>query len=93
MNWRNVSQFFEYVLEYITGYSICVIVYDVASTLSSEVFGEFTLLLLVFFQVTAAEKVIELSVHGGCIGPATADYLVRGMENAQNSDLVLPPGR
>ncbi|WP_157064623.1 hypothetical protein [Legionella tucsonensis] len=37
-------------------------------TLSSEVFGAFTLLLLVFFQVTAAAKVIELSVHGGALG-------------------------
>lgn len=47
-----------------------------------------TLLLLTCAQMTMAAKVIELSVHGG-IGPATADYLIRGIEKGRGADLIL----
>ncbi|WP_165474745.1 NfeD family protein [Legionella nagasakiensis] len=46
------------------------------------------MMLLVFVQVSFAAKVIELSVHGG-IGPATADYLIRGIEKGHEADLIL----
>lgn len=51
--------------------------------------GLFTvILLLLFCKFTIAAQVTSLNVHSG-IGPATADYLVRGITNSQNSDLIL----
>ncbi|WP_165482769.1 NfeD family protein [Legionella gresilensis] len=45
-------------------------------------------ILLTYIPVSMAAKIIELSVRGS-IGPATADYLVRGISQAQNADLIL----
>ncbi|BCA97133.1 membrane protein [Legionella antarctica] len=45
------------------------------------------LILLGSFPVYAA-KIVELSIKGP-IGPATADYMDRGITNAQNADLIL----
>jgi membrane-bound serine protease (ClpP class) len=41
-----------------------------------------------YAQIAMAAKIIELSILGS-IGPATADYLIRGIAKAQNADLVL----
>lgn len=45
------------------------------------------LILLVSSQIYAA-KIVELSIKGP-IGPATADYIDRGITKAQNADLIL----
>ncbi len=49
-----------------------------------------SLFLCLFLQSHAlmAEKVVELSISGG-IGPASADYLVRSIEKAQDAELIL----
>lgn len=46
------------------------------------------LLLLLNFSALFAAKVTELSVKGG-IGPATADYLIRGIDKGKDSELIL----
>lgn len=45
-------------------------------------------ILLISCNYARASKVVELSVQGS-IGPASADYLVRGIEYGQGSDLIL----
>lgn len=48
------------------------------------------LFILMFSLLTTvqAAKVVSLTVNGG-IGPATADYLSRGIEQGQNASLIL----
>jgi membrane-bound serine protease (ClpP class) len=46
------------------------------------------LFLILSLSKTHAAKIVELSIKG-LIGPATADYIVRGISNAQDSDLIL----
>ena len=47
-----------------------------------------TLLLSLISSVSMATNIIKLSVHG-VIGPATADYLIHGIESARGSDIIL----
>lgn len=46
------------------------------------------LLLVISTSEIFAAKIIELNIKGP-IGPATADYIERGINNAQDSDLIL----
>jgi len=46
------------------------------------------LALALFTQLGMAASVVELSVHGG-IGPATSDYLTRGIAKSQGADLII----
>lgn len=48
----------------------------------------FSLFLALLHHAAFASKVIQLTVDGG-IGPATADYLIRGIDKGQRSDLIL----
>nr|WP_051078223.1 nodulation protein NfeD [Legionella shakespearei] len=54
----------------------------------SIVFILVMLFLILSLPKTYAAKIVELSIKGP-IGPATADYIVRGISNAQDSDLIL----
>lgn len=54
----------------------------------SSIFILFTLLLLIGSQTSFAAKIIELNIKGP-IGPATADYLERGIKSAQDADLIV----
>lgn len=44
--------------------------------------------MILFAPVSWANKIVELTVNGP-IGPATADYLSRGIDNAQKATLIL----
>ncbi|MGQ3888553.1 NfeD family protein [Legionella sp. CNM-1927-20] len=46
------------------------------------------IILLLFTQNAIAKKIVELSIQGS-ISPATADYLIRGIEKAQEAELIL----
>ncbi|GGI87329.1 NfeD family protein [Legionella impletisoli] len=46
------------------------------------------LIFLLFFQQVNAAHVLKIPVSGG-IGPATADYLIRGIEKGQKANLIL----
>jgi len=49
----------------------------------------FSIMLLSFFLLSGfAKNVTQLTVDGG-IGPASADYLIRGIEQGQKSELIL----
>lgn len=48
----------------------------------------FVLLTILCINVTHASQVIRLNVDGG-IGPATADFISRGIEEGQNSEAIL----
>lgn len=45
-------------------------------------------ILFLFVSLSWASKIVELTVNGA-IGPATADYLSRGIANAQKTSLIL----
>ncbi|CAM2929704.1 NfeD family protein [Legionella anisa] len=51
-------------------------------------FGVLLILLFIYTANSYAAKVIELQIKGA-IGPATADYIIRNIDNAQNADLIL----
>ncbi|WP_407656322.1 NfeD family protein [Legionella qingyii] len=46
------------------------------------------ILLLIYTSCSYATKVIELNIKG-TIGPATADYIIRSIDNSQHADLIL----
>lgn len=46
------------------------------------------ILLVFFIQIAFAATVVQLNVKGG-IGPATADYLARGIAKGQQADVIL----
>ena len=48
----------------------------------------FILLIVIEMPKAHAAKIIELNIQGP-IGPATVDYINRGINNGQNSDLIL----
>lgn len=52
------------------------------------VLSAFMLLFILTLSKTYAAKIVELNIKGP-IGPATADYIVRGISGAQDSDLIL----
>lgn len=55
---------------------------------TSCIFIFLTLFLLVGLQTSFAAKIVELNIKGP-IGPATADYLERGIKSAQDADLIV----
>lgn len=55
---------------------------------TSYIFIFLTLFLLVGLQTSFAAKIVELNIKGP-IGPATADYLERGIKSAQDADLIV----
>ncbi|HAT8179771.1 TPA: nodulation protein NfeD [Legionella pneumophila] len=48
----------------------------------------FTLFLFIGWHVSFAAKIVELNINGP-IGPATVDYLERGIKNSQDADLIV----
>lgn len=54
----------------------------------SSIFILFALFLLIGLQTSFAAKIVELNIKGP-IGPATADYLERGIKSAQDADLIV----
>lgn len=60
-------------------------------TIRMFTFFKIMLLVLIFFSCSAslnAAQVVELQIKGP-IGPATADYIVRSMEQAQHAELII----
>ncbi|HAT8849746.1 TPA: nodulation protein NfeD [Legionella pneumophila subsp. pneumophila] len=55
---------------------------------TSCIFIFLTLFLLIGLQTSFAAKIVELNIKGP-IGPATADYLERGIKSAQDADLIV----
>lgn len=45
-------------------------------------------LVLLFISNVEARPILELNIQGA-IGPATADYIVRGIEKGENSEFIL----
>ncbi|TAL63128.1 MAG: nodulation protein NfeD [Legionella sp.] len=56
--------------------------------LRNSLFLAVFIVLLSFSSMVQAAKIIELSIKGP-IGPATADYIIRGIDAAQNAQLIL----
>ncbi|HBD7144115.1 TPA: nodulation protein NfeD [Legionella pneumophila] len=55
---------------------------------TSCIFIFLTLFFLVGWQTSFAAKIVELNIKGP-IGPATVDYLERGIKGAQDADLIV----
>ncbi|HAU1654505.1 TPA: nodulation protein NfeD [Legionella pneumophila] len=55
---------------------------------TSCIFIFLTLFLLVGLQASFAAKIVELNIKGP-IGPATVDYLERGIKSSQDADLIV----
>ncbi|HAT8868948.1 TPA: nodulation protein NfeD [Legionella pneumophila subsp. pneumophila] len=55
---------------------------------TSYIFIFLTLFLLIGLHTSFAAKIVELNIKGP-IGPATADYLERGIKSAQDADLIV----
>lgn len=55
---------------------------------TSCIFIFLTLFLLIGLNTSFAAKIVELNIKGP-IGPATADYLERGIKSAQDADLIV----
>ncbi|MCP0914770.1 MULTISPECIES: NfeD family protein [Legionella] len=58
------------------------------SASNKTIFLAMALLWISLTSAAQASRIIELSIQGG-IGPATADYLLRGIEKGQNAELIL----
>lgn len=54
----------------------------------SRVFILYTLFFLLGLQASFAAKIVELNIKGP-IGPATVDYLERGIKSSQDADLIV----
>ncbi|HAU1152065.1 TPA: nodulation protein NfeD [Legionella pneumophila] len=54
----------------------------------SRVFTLYTLFFLLGLQASFAAKIVELNINGP-IGPATVDYLERGIKSSQDADLIV----
>ncbi|HAT1771082.1 TPA: nodulation protein NfeD [Legionella pneumophila] len=54
----------------------------------SRVFILYTLFFLIGLQASFAAKIVELTIKGP-IGPATVDYLERGIKSSQDADLIV----
>ncbi len=55
---------------------------------TSCIFIFLTLFLLIGLQTSFAAKIVELNIKGP-IGPATVDYMERGIKSAQDADLIV----
>ncbi|AMP90891.1 TPA: nodulation protein NfeD [Legionella pneumophila] len=54
----------------------------------SRVFILYALFFLIGLQASFAAKIVELNIKGP-IGPATVDYLERGIQSSQDADLIV----
>ncbi len=71
-----------------TLYSMPKSIFSPARNLFLSRLGVLLILFFIYASSSYAAKIIELKIKGA-IGPATADYIIRNIDNAQDADLIL----
>lgn len=71
-----------------TPYSMPKSIFSPARNLFLSRLGVLLILFFIYASSSYAAKIIELKIKGA-IGPATADYIIRNIDNAQDADLIL----
>lgn len=61
---------------------------SVPTSIRISAFNVLLFILFIYSSHAYAARIVELNIKGA-IGPATADYIVRNIDNAQHADLIL----